>query len=152
MNENMHACRCCCCSATVVPPRRAMCELGVQEMKQLEIDIRSTKPQPSRSLIGDKEKTRYARKLEFNGRPPEEMPEGHFKKPAPPKKLSRYEELEKLFDDVTAEIEERHQFLADMEKMGQKAKYEAQIMGEVAVRLKQLKKLDAEIKLANAKA
>lgn len=36
--------------------------------------------------------------------------------------------------------------------MGQKAKYEAQIMGEVAVRLKQLKKLDAEIKLANAKA
>lgn len=55
---------------------------------------------------------RYARKLEFNGRPPEEMPEGHFKKPAPPKKLSRSEELEKLFDDVTAEIEERHQVLA----------------------------------------
>ena len=39
-----------------------------------------------------------------------------------------------------------YQFLADMTKMGQKAKYEAQITGEVAVRLKQLKKLDEEIK------
>mmetsp|Transcript_25633 Transcript_25633/g.35422 ORF Transcript_25633/g.35422 Transcript_25633/m.35422 type:complete len:241 (+) Transcript_25633:265-987(+) len=121
------------------------------EQRQLDLEIRSNPhPVPKGPLIDEKEKIRYARKLEFNGRPPEEMPEGTFQPPKPKKKPpTKLEELEKLFEDVTKEIEERNQFLADMEALGQRGKYEAKITSEIATRLHQLKVLDEKIVIVN---
>jgi len=119
--------------------------------KILDLEIQAQPiPEPSRPLIGEVEKNRYARHLEFNGAAPaditiESIKEKNAKK-QPRKPLTRLEELEKLFDDITTEIEDRHKFLADMEAMGMKEKYEKQTMQEVSQRITQLQKLDTEIK------
>eukprot|EP00959_Pyramimonas_sp_CCMP1952_P230828 4825450-Pyramimonas_sp.AAC.1 len=81
------------------------------QILDLEIQAQPT-PEPARALIGDKEKSRYARHLEFNGAPPpditiESIREKNAMK-APAKKLTRLEELEKLFDEITVEINDRH--------------------------------------------
>eukprot|EP00854_Cymbomonas_tetramitiformis_P019764 gene19764-23639_t len=85
------------------------------EAKQLDLEI-SAAPAPEYKGLqtNEKEKIRYARKLEFNGKPPEEMPEGHFKKPVKREPPTRLQELEGLFADCVTAIEEREEFLADM--------------------------------------
>lgn len=116
-------------------------------------------PQPTRQLIGDAEKTRLQRLREFNGRLPEEN-----QAPAPLKKKSipaleeerayanDREILEDMFDKITAEIEEREAFLAEMTAAGVREKHETAIRAEIATRVGQLRRLDKQIKEREAAA
>eukprot|EP00003_Mantamonas_plastica_P004517 TRINITY_DN1357_c0_g1_i11.p1 TRINITY_DN1357_c0_g1~~TRINITY_DN1357_c0_g1_i11.p1 ORF type:complete len:247 (-),score=89.55 TRINITY_DN1357_c0_g1_i11:137-877(-) len=50
------------------------------------------------------------------------------------------------FDELVQEVEERKQFLADMEALGQKQKYENIIKGEIAEKVREMKDLDKKMK------
>lgn len=52
------------------------------------------------------------------------------------------EQAQQLADEIAAEIEERQAFLEEMSALGKRDAYEAQIKGEVAVRLKELERID----------
>lgn len=106
-------------------------------------------PAPKGPLLDDKEKERFARLREFNGKLPETKPRAPL--PPPPKELTELEVLEEMFARVSAEIEEREGFLADMREAGRAKAYEGQMKSEISVRVKQLKLLDARIHEAEAK-
>mmetsp|Transcript_6782 Transcript_6782/g.17291 ORF Transcript_6782/g.17291 Transcript_6782/m.17291 type:complete len:221 (-) Transcript_6782:2425-3087(-) len=98
-----------------------------EDLFVLEEEIKRDIPQPTRSLIGDEEKERYARLLEWNGNPPPTVVR------AKPKKAERTErnDLEDLFDGTMREIEERKDFLDEMRAAGRGAAFENQIKAEI---------------------
>jgi len=115
-------------------------------------------PAPTRRLIGEEGKSRFQRLREFNGRLPEEHPasvpagsSGRLgdsgraasttRGEAPPKQTA-----EALFDAVAEEIEARESFLRDMRAFGEGARYESIIKGEIAERVRLLRKLDAYVR------
>eukprot|EP00307_Rebecca_sp_RCC1486_P005489 CAMPEP_0119416546 /NCGR_PEP_ID=MMETSP1335-20130426/13223_1 /TAXON_ID=259385 /ORGANISM="Chrysoculter rhomboideus, Strain RCC1486" /LENGTH=233 /DNA_ID=CAMNT_0007441675 /DNA_START=9 /DNA_END=710 /DNA_ORIENTATION=- len=61
---------------------------------------------------------------------------------APPPRLSERDEAQQLADAITGEIEERQAFLEEMSALGKRDAYEAQIKGEIAVRIKELERVD----------
>jgi hypothetical protein len=69
-----------------------------------------------------------------------------------PEYSNDYEVLEDMFGKVTAEIEEREQFLAEMKAAGRGEKHESAIKAEIAARVKQLRMLDVKIKQREAEA
>lgn len=105
-------------------------------------------PAPKGPLLDDKEKERFARLREFNGKLPEDKPRAP--PPPPPRERTELEVLEDMFARVTSEIQEREGFLADMRDAGRAKAYEGQMKSEISVRVKQLKLLDTRIKEAEA--
>ena len=61
------------------------------------------------------------------------------------KSNSRVEELEKMFAKVQSEIDDRSEFLEEMERSGMGAKYRKEITDEVRERVGALKRIDAMI-------
>ena len=61
------------------------------------------------------------------------------------KSNSRVEELEKMFAKVQSEIDDRSEFLDEMERSGMGAKYRKEITDEVRERVGALKRIDAMI-------
>jgi len=81
---------------------------------------------------------RLQKKIEFGDRPePVKKPMVRL-----PVKRDGRSEAQRLFDDTQAEIDERHSFLAEMREIGKGKEYEAIITGEIAERVRDLKKLD----------
>ena len=54
--------------------------------------------------------------------------------------------LEARWDELEAEIEERHAFLAQMRALGKAGQYEQQLLGEIAEKYRALRVLDGKIK------
>lgn len=62
--------------------------------------------------------------------------------PAPSRVNEDVPYKEQLYDQLIAEIEERHRFLEEMEALGQRKQYEAQVKAEISQRLAELRKLE----------
>ena len=72
-----------------------------------------TMPAPARPPMGNNETVRLQRLREFNGRLPEEhQPVISRRKAAPREPATEHENLEEMFDAVSAEIQEWEEFLA----------------------------------------
>ena len=56
-------------------------------------------------------------------------------------KSQQVEELQELFDDIVAEIEERQAFLEEMSKHGQNKEVEARMKKEIADRVGELQRI-----------
>ena len=110
------------------------------ELNVLEEELRTEIPQPSRTLIGDREKQRYATLLEWNGNPPPKNPNYVPKKTK--RGMTQKEELRQLFDATMNEIEERRAFLTEMREGGKAEGYEQQIKAEIQTRIADLRKID----------
>eukprot|EP01083_Nonionella_stella_P277943 945086_1 len=73
-----------------------------------------------------------------------------MRRPIKPLPESKSESLQKMFDSITSEIEERHNFLETMKKLGQDRKYEAQIKCEIAGRVRELHQVERMIDELNS--
>eukprot|EP00899_Mesostigma_viride_P020082 jgi/Mesvir1/28075/Mv04668-RA.1 len=97
---------------------------------------------PKKKVLGEQEKQHLADMMEWRGKPPPK----EVLAPPPPRKKTEVEEMEELFSLLMSEIEDRKQFLDEMEAAGRRDQYEARINGEIAQRIKQLEKLDKHLK------
>ena len=101
-------------------------------------------PVPRRPALDDREKRRFAKYMEWNGKPPERR----AREPPPRREArekSELEVLEELFAAVTGEVEERGEFLRQMGARGDR-QYEAQVRAEVSARVAELRKIDGMIR------
>lgn len=73
-------------------------------------------------LLDEKEKARLAELMRFRGRVPDVTPEDRAEaarhRGAASKPRTRREELQRMFDAVSDEVEERRTFLQEMEALG----------------------------------
>lgn len=97
---------------------------------------------PTRS--SDERKDELAMRNQFHGRTAEEVlaMSGPPKERRAPAKKEESEE-EELRGKIADEVAERQAWLDDMRALGKAAEFEAQIQGEIAERLHDLKRLDA---------
>jgi hypothetical protein len=94
-------------------------------------------PMPKGPLITDKDKLKLEQIMEFG----EVLPEGPVVRRQPQKATERDRCL-KLFNDIVKEIEERKEFMAEMEAQGRHKEFALKINGEISERIDELRKLD----------
>ena len=118
--------------AYAAPVGKKPAHLIKDELKVLEEDLRNeaTLHQPKRTLIGDKEKQRYATLLEWNGNPPPQLPPDWKPRKAKGRRTEK-EELRDLFDATMSEIDERRAFMEEMRAAGKGPAVLQQIKGEI---------------------
>ncbi|WZN64347.1 hypothetical protein HKI87_09g59030 [Chloropicon roscoffensis] len=129
--------------AYAAPVGKKPAHLIKDELKVLEEDLRNeaTLHQPKRTLIGDKEKQRYATLLEWNGNPPPQLPPDWKPRKAKGRRTEK-EELRDLFDATMSEIDERRAFMEEMRAAGKGPAVLQQIKGEIQTRIHDLRKID----------
>ncbi|KAJ7565382.1 hypothetical protein O6H91_02G058300 [Diphasiastrum complanatum] len=115
-------------------------------LKQLKEDMTNLElpPAPAKPPLDDKEKERLQRLFEWSGRghKEEDLAPKVFRSSQGAKVQGSKEEKEHLLDLIAKEIEEREEFLKDMQKLGRTDAYQNQIRMEIQDRIKQMKKLD----------
>ncbi|KAI5060483.1 hypothetical protein GOP47_0024903 [Adiantum capillus-veneris] len=125
-------------------------------LKQLQIDLecKELPPYPTKPLLDDKEKARLAMLFEWSGRLDKDqlMAEMTVLTRQPPKLKCRVrmqkipqgsvEEMEKMVEQIAKEIQEREEFIREMDKLGQAQKYKSQVHSEIQKRVKEMEKLD----------
>ena len=102
-------------------------------------------PAPTRRLIGEAGKLRFQRLREFNGTLPEENPalRATVSKPNHDERSeSEVARMERMFDTLAGEIDERETFLDTMRGAGRADEFETHIRAEIAERVHQLRRLD----------
>ena len=101
-------------------------------------------PVPRRPPLDEREKQRFAKYMEWNGKPPERRAGA-----PPPRRAARekteLEVLEELFAAVTGEVQEREEFLRQMGARGDR-QHEAQVRAEISARVAELRKIDGMIR------
>ena len=110
-------------------------------------------PVPRRPAVDEREKQRFAKFMEFNGKPPEYKPRGEEgvarrrggRGRRRTEEKTELETLEEMFTAVSGEVQERERFLEEMATAGNR-QYEAQIRAEVSARVAELRKIDTMIK------
>ncbi|KAG2482844.1 hypothetical protein HYH03_018281 [Edaphochlamys debaryana] len=107
-------------------------------------------PAPNRPVLDDREKDRLAELMRFRGKVPTVTPEALASQLKAGSKKSEREQLEELFDSIAGEIEERRQFLRDLEKAGRlKLETVHMIRAEIQQRVTELQRVDALLKQAS---
>ncbi len=113
--------------------------------KIVEAEVPPSPPKPARPAITEKEKDRLAHRMAFGEDPP--LP--------PPKRVAlippydpdpERTQLEAMFDEVRREIRERKEFLEEMRRLGKADKFEPKLQLEIQDRIREMKRLDADIK------
>ena len=110
-------------------------------------------PAPTRRLIGEAGKLRFQRLREFNGTLPEENPalRATVSKPNHDERSeSEVARMERMFDTLAGEIDERETFLDTMRGAGRADEFETHIRAEIAERVHQLRRLDRYIRESEA--
>ena len=93
------------------PGRRRSATAILEQQKRLLAEL-SCQMQPPQRALGEAEKSRLAKHMEFRGHPPDPAGnEGEIHYKARSRQASRETELDKLFEDVAREIDERQEFL-----------------------------------------
>ncbi|QDZ20593.1 hypothetical protein HOP50_04g31130 [Chloropicon primus] len=126
-----------------IPAGKKPAHLIKDELKVLEDDLRNeaTLMQPKRTLIGEREKQRYATHLEWNGNPPQELPADWQPRKSKGRRTEK-EELRDLFDATMSEIDERRNFMEEMKAAGKGPAVLQQIKGEIQTRIHDLRRID----------
>ncbi|XP_024527856.1 uncharacterized protein LOC112345397 [Selaginella moellendorffii] len=113
------------------------------EKAREEFENISLPPPPTKPVLDEKEKQRLQTIFEWHGL----LEEGEVLvapkiTPVPRIRKGSREEKEQLLDLISKEIEEREEFLRDMQKYGKDEEYRSQIQMEIHDRVKQMKQLD----------
>ncbi|KAH7430672.1 hypothetical protein KP509_08G008100 [Ceratopteris richardii] len=129
-------------------------------LRQLQIDLerKELPPHPTKPLLDEKEKARLAIMFEWSGRMDKEqlMADMAVLTNQPQKSKFRVRpqkvpqgsvaEMESMVEQISKEIQEREEFMREMDKLGRAEKYKSQIRHEIEQRIKEMEKLDLLIK------
>lgn len=98
-------------SVQQAPGRRRSASLILEQQKQLQAEL-SCQLQPPQRALGEAEKSRLAKHMEFRGHPPAAAAnESEIHTKTRSRQASHESELENLFEDVAREIDERQEHL-----------------------------------------
>lgn len=126
-----------------IPRRRPL------EVIRAEIDAEyermrcAPQPPPSRPLLDEREKSRLAELMRFRGKMPEVTPEQQAAAAKHVPKKSQKQQLEEIFAAIVQEIDERRQFLRDLESAGRlKLETVHTVRAEIQQRVTELQRVD----------
>lgn len=130
-----------------IPRRRRADLIQAQLTEDAEQQRKAGPPLPRGPLMGEAEKQRCADAMRFRGKVPEITPEQRATQLKARSKSnqskSELETLQELFDATLAEIEERKQFLSEMEAKGALSRDTVhQIRAEIRLRIDDMQKID----------
>lgn len=129
-------------------------------LRQLRIDLehKELPMQSNKPLLDDKEKARLASLFEWSGRLDKDQlmanvaaltsqpPKSNHRMRAQKVPQGSVQEMENMVDQIAKEIQEREEFIREMDKLGQAEKYKGRVRFEIQQRVKEMEKLDKLIK------
>jgi len=147
-------------SEECVLPSKTGRRMEAQIRHQMEEEFateRSRPVAPSGPLLDEKEKGRCQLMMEYHGKVPQELlltekqqeviKQQKAEARARLKPRGDKEQLEAFFSQIVAEVDERKQFMDEMTARGQLKKNDAaRIRGEIAERMRELRKIDNMIR------
>lgn len=139
-----------------IPHRKPGSEILKELQEEAEERRRAPPPMPKGPLLDAAEKDRLAEMMRWHGKPPEkptpeQQEEARRHRGVRDKPKSEREEVQQMFDQVMQEVEERQEFLADLQAAGGlKEDHINQVRLEIAVRIQDMQRLDRMLKAMDA--
>ncbi|GFR41819.1 hypothetical protein Agub_g2591 [Astrephomene gubernaculifera] len=129
-------------------PRRRPLEVIRREIDAEYERMRAApQPPPNRPLLDEREKARLAELMRFRGKLPAITPEQQAEMSKAVPRKSQRQQLEELFSAIMGEIEERRQFLRDLEAAGRlPLETVYMIRSEIQDRVTELQRVDVLLK------
>ncbi|PNH03822.1 hypothetical protein TSOC_010091 [Tetrabaena socialis] len=125
-------------------PRRRPLE-AIQQEIDAEYERMRAAPQapPNRPMLDDREKGRLAELMRFRGKVPTVTPEQLASQMKSAPRKSERQQLEEMFEAIVGEIDERRQFLRDLEAGGRlRAETVHAVRAEIQQRVTELQRVD----------